>query len=86
LLWVVFEPLVILRLDLRIVRLAKWIHVELKRVMSLTDSTRHTRHTHSLHLGNHTLCRIYVVQTIILTRNVIVGVVRVIFIVVGRGR
>ena len=54
--------------------------------MSLTDTAQHTRHTHSLHLGNHTLCRIYVVQTIILTRNVIVGVVRVIFVVVGRGR
>jgi hypothetical protein len=85
LLLVEFQPLVVLRLKLRIVRLAKRIHVELKKYY-IPQRLLETRYTHGLHLRDHTLCSINVVQFIILTWNEIVGVVRVIFVVVGRGR
>jgi hypothetical protein len=84
--WVVLQSLVVLWLKLGIVRLVERIHVELKRVRSASCMIRRMRCTYGLHLRNHILCRIHVVQTIILTGNVIVGVVRVIFVVVGHRR
>lgn len=65
--WEVLQSLVVLRLKLGIVRLVERIHVELKRVTSTSGVTRHPRRTYGLHLRNHILCRIHVVQTIILT-------------------
>jgi len=83
----VFQPLVVLRLKWGIIRLVQRIHIELKRVTSISGMTECTRHTHGLHLRNHTLGWIHVVQTIILTIltwDIIGGVVRVVVVVLGR--
>lgn len=65
--WVVLQSLVVLWLKLGIVRLVERIHVELKRVTSASNMVRRMQYTYGLHLRNHILCRIHVVQTIILT-------------------
>ena len=80
--WIILHSLVVLCLKLRIVRLVERIHVKLKRVASVPGITWRILHTDGLHLRNYTLCRIQIVQTIILTRNEIVGIIRVVFVIV----